>query len=162
MASSSIPPGDRSRVSRSQFSRMSYPEIAYQVVKPYLGDLVADEAFRAMLQDAYNFDVPVEKVYDGKYILRLDQGAYMLLQGLRRPAHGKADAALLEEGWKKCPNSYSNLRRYRLGCSPCLLWPGEHIGSGTIPRKGSHTTAASPDDHIGKERLSDRCRRQVR
>jgi threonine synthase len=57
-----------------QFSRMSYPEIAYQVVKPYLGDLVADEAFRAMLQDAYNFDVPVEKVYDGKYILRLDRG----------------------------------------------------------------------------------------
>jgi threonine synthase len=58
----------------SQFSKMSYPKIAYQVVKPYLGDLVADEAFRAMLQDAYNFDVPVEKVYDGKYILRLDRG----------------------------------------------------------------------------------------
>lgn len=57
-----------------QFSEMSYPEIAYQVVKPYLGDLVADEAFRTMLQDAYNFDVPVEKVYDGKYILRLDRG----------------------------------------------------------------------------------------
>jgi threonine synthase len=58
----------------SQFSKMSYSEIAYQVVKPYLGDLVADEAFRTMLQDAYNFDVPVEKVYDGKYILRLDRG----------------------------------------------------------------------------------------
>ena len=58
----------------SRFSEMSYPEIAYQVVKPYLGDLVADEDFRAMLQDAYNFDVPVEKVYDSKYILRLDRG----------------------------------------------------------------------------------------
>ncbi len=58
----------------SQFSKMSYPEIAYQVVKPYLGDLVADEAFRTMLQDSYNFDVPVEKVYEGKYILRLDRG----------------------------------------------------------------------------------------
>jgi threonine synthase len=58
----------------TQFSKMSYSEIAYQIVKPYLGDLVADEAFRTMLQDAYNFDVPVEKVYDGKYILRLDRG----------------------------------------------------------------------------------------
>lgn len=57
-----------------QFSEMSYPEIAYQVVKPYLGDLVADDAFRTMLQDAYNFEVPVEKVYEGKYILRLDRG----------------------------------------------------------------------------------------
>lgn len=58
----------------TQFIKMSYPEIAYQVIKPYLGDLVADEAFRAMLQDAYNYDVPVEKVYSGKYILRLDRG----------------------------------------------------------------------------------------
>lgn len=58
----------------SQFSGMSYPEIAYQVVKPYLGDLVPDIAFRAMLQDAYNYEVPVQKVYDGKYILRLDRG----------------------------------------------------------------------------------------
>lgn len=57
-----------------EFARMSYPEIAYEVIKPYLGDLVPDEALRAMLSDAYNYDVPVEKVYDEKYILRLDRG----------------------------------------------------------------------------------------
>lgn len=57
-----------------EFSRMSYPEIAYEVIKPYLGDLVPDDALRAMLVDAYSYDVPVEKVYDEKYILRLDRG----------------------------------------------------------------------------------------
>lgn len=57
-----------------QFPGKSYPEIAYQVIKPYLGDLVADSALQAMLQDAYNYPVPVEKVYEGKYILRLDRG----------------------------------------------------------------------------------------
>ncbi len=57
-----------------KFPGMTYPEIAYQVVKPYLGNLVSDDALKAMLQDAYNYDVPVEKVYDGKYILRLDRG----------------------------------------------------------------------------------------
>lgn len=56
------------------FPGMTYPEIAYQVVKPYLGNLVSDDALRAMLQDAYDYDVPVEKVYDGKYVLRLDRG----------------------------------------------------------------------------------------
>jgi threonine synthase len=55
-------------------SKMSYPEIAYQVVKPYLGDLVSDEAFKSMLLDAYNFDVPIQRVYDGKYVMRLDRG----------------------------------------------------------------------------------------
>ncbi len=57
-----------------EFARMSYPEIAYEVIKPYLGDLVPDDALRAMLSDAYSYDVPVEKVYDEKYILRLDRG----------------------------------------------------------------------------------------
>lgn len=57
-----------------QFSKMSYPEIAREVISPYVGDLISDEALRAMLRDAYNFPVPVERVFDGKYILRLDRG----------------------------------------------------------------------------------------
>jgi threonine synthase len=57
-----------------QFPNMSYPQIAYEVIKPYLGDLVSDSDLQAMLQDAYNYDVPVERVYDEKYVLRLDRG----------------------------------------------------------------------------------------
>ena len=57
-----------------QFSKMSYPQIAYEVVKPYLSDLVSDSDLRAMLEDAYNYDVPVERVYDEKYVMRLDRG----------------------------------------------------------------------------------------
>ncbi len=67
-----IPQIPRSRI--GQFSKMSYPQIAYEVIKPYLGDLVSDSDLRAMLQDAYNYDVPVERVYDEKYVLRLDRG----------------------------------------------------------------------------------------
>ncbi len=57
-----------------EFPKMSYPQIAYEIIKPYLGDLIEDSALRNMLQDAYNYDIPLEKVYDGKYVLRLDQG----------------------------------------------------------------------------------------
>ncbi len=57
-----------------KFPKMTYPEVAYEVVKLYLGDLVPDSILRAMLQDAYNYEVPVERVYDEKYILRLDRG----------------------------------------------------------------------------------------
>jgi len=57
-----------------QFSEMNYPEIAYEVIHPYLGSLIPEKAFRSMLAEAYDFEVPVEKVYDGKYILRLDRG----------------------------------------------------------------------------------------
>ncbi|HEX7445504.1 MAG TPA: threonine synthase [Methanothrix sp.] len=57
-----------------EFPRMSYPQIAYEIVKPYLGDLIADSALRNMLQDAYDYEIPLERVYDEKYVLRLDQG----------------------------------------------------------------------------------------
>ncbi|MFB3764669.1 MAG: threonine synthase [Methanotrichaceae archaeon] len=57
-----------------QFSAMIYPDIAYEVIKPYLSDLVPDDALKAILRDAYNYEVPIEKVYDDKYILRLDRG----------------------------------------------------------------------------------------
>ena len=57
-----------------RFPAMSYPQIAYEVIKPYLGDLVSDSALRAMLDDAYNYEVPVQRVYDEKYVMRLDRG----------------------------------------------------------------------------------------
>ena len=43
-----------------EFPKMSYPEIAREVISPYLGHLVPDQVLRGMLQDAYNYDVPVE------------------------------------------------------------------------------------------------------
>lgn len=56
------------------FSEATYPEIAYHVVKPYLGDLIPEDDLRAILADAYDYEVPIEKVYDEKYVMRLDQG----------------------------------------------------------------------------------------
>jgi threonine synthase len=53
-----IPQIPRSRI--GQFSKMSYPQIAYEVIKPYSGDLVSDSDLRAMLEEAYNYDVPVD------------------------------------------------------------------------------------------------------
>ena len=56
------------------FPQMSYHQIAYQVIKPYLGDLVEESALEEMLKNAYSYEVPLERVYDGKYLLRLDRG----------------------------------------------------------------------------------------
>lgn len=67
-----IPKIPKSLIDR--FPKMSYPQIAREVIKPYLGDLVDDSALQAMLKDAYNYDVPLERAYDEKYILRLDRG----------------------------------------------------------------------------------------
>ncbi len=57
-----------------RFPGMSYPEIAYSVLRHYLEDLIPKGDLKDLLEDAYNYDIPVEKVYDGKYVVRLDRG----------------------------------------------------------------------------------------
>jgi threonine synthase len=56
------------------FSKLEYHEIAYQVVSRFLQDEIPAEALKAIMKDAYNFEVPLEKVYNRNYIMRLDQG----------------------------------------------------------------------------------------
>jgi threonine synthase len=57
-----------------RFPGMSYPEIAYSVLRHYLEDQIPKDGLKDLLVDAYNYDLPVEKVYDGKYVVRLDRG----------------------------------------------------------------------------------------
>ena len=52
----------------------SYPEIAFEVLRLYAAGIVDDATLRALCVDAYNFDVPLEKVYGRVYVMRLDRG----------------------------------------------------------------------------------------
>lgn len=56
------------------FSSKAYHEIAFEVLHKFLQDEIPAETLRAITKDAYDFAVPLEKVIDRKYIMRLDQG----------------------------------------------------------------------------------------
>lgn len=56
------------------FSGKEYYEIAFDVAGKYLHDAMEDSELLALVKEAYNYDVPLEKVYEKKYIMRLDQG----------------------------------------------------------------------------------------
>lgn len=58
----------------AEFSKMDYPEIAFHVTRRFLHDQIPEADLMAIVQDAYNFEVPLEKVYDRKYVMRLDRG----------------------------------------------------------------------------------------
>jgi threonine synthase len=57
-----------------EFSNMEYYEIAFEVGKKFLVDQIDDESLWNLVKDAYDYDVPLEQVYDRKYVMRLDQG----------------------------------------------------------------------------------------
>jgi threonine synthase len=51
-----------------------YTEAAMLVTKAFLADEISDSALDKIIEDSYNYDVPLETVTDRKYIMRLDQG----------------------------------------------------------------------------------------
>ena len=51
-----------------------YYEIAFSILNRIIGNEINEDDLLDLCRDAYYFDVPLEKVYDRKYILRLDQG----------------------------------------------------------------------------------------
>jgi threonine synthase len=56
------------------FSSLSYPEIAFNVSNRFLEGQIPEETLRRIVQESYNYEVPLENVTGRKYILRLDQG----------------------------------------------------------------------------------------
>ncbi|MCF7920429.1 MAG: threonine synthase [Candidatus Cloacimonetes bacterium] len=58
----------------SAFSKKKYYEIAYEVARKFLRGQIPDADLIAITKDAYDYAVPLEKVYERKYVMRLDQG----------------------------------------------------------------------------------------
>jgi threonine synthase len=56
------------------FSGKTYPEIAFAIARNFLQDEISDNDLMTLVKDAYNYAVPLEKVFEKKYIMRLDQG----------------------------------------------------------------------------------------
>jgi len=50
-----------------------YWELAFEIIKTFV-DEIPEEKLKELCKDAYNFDVPLEKINDSLYIMRLDKG----------------------------------------------------------------------------------------
>ncbi|HEY3760226.1 MAG TPA: threonine synthase [Verrucomicrobiae bacterium] len=56
------------------FAKLPYHEIAFRVLSKFTDGIIPDRDLANICQDAYNFPVPLEKVYDRVHVMRLDQG----------------------------------------------------------------------------------------
>ena len=56
------------------FTNKEYYEIAFEVIRKFLSRQISDSELLELTKDAYNYDVPLEKAYGNKYVMRLDQG----------------------------------------------------------------------------------------
>lgn len=58
----------------NSFKDMKYYEIAYLITSKMLNDFIPGNVLKRLCKDAYDFEVPIEKITENKYILRLDRG----------------------------------------------------------------------------------------
>jgi len=81
---------------------MSYAEIATCVMKPLVGDCLTEDELRAMCEDAYTFDVPIEPVEnrDRRHILRLDQGPTASFKDFAAQMMGRMMQHYLKQDYK--------------------------------------------------------------
>jgi threonine synthase len=56
------------------FAKLPYHEIAFRVLSRYTEGIIESDALATICRHTYNFDVPLEKVYDRVHVMRLDRG----------------------------------------------------------------------------------------
>lgn len=56
------------------FSGYEYYEIAYEILNRFLKGRIPLPVLKELVKDAYNFEVPLENVFERKYVMRLDRG----------------------------------------------------------------------------------------
>ena len=56
------------------FANLPYHEIAFRVLAKFTVGIIPDDVLAGMCREAYNFDIPLEKIHDRVHLMRLDQG----------------------------------------------------------------------------------------
>ncbi len=78
-----------------------YFEIAYAIAYKFLQNEIPAADLYNITRDAYNFSVPLEKVYERKYIMRLDQGPTASFKDFAARMMGRLMQYFLEKENKK-------------------------------------------------------------
>jgi threonine synthase len=56
------------------FKDKPYYEIAYHVLRRYTAGVIPDDKLKSICKECYDYEVPLEKVFDNNYVMRLDRG----------------------------------------------------------------------------------------
>jgi len=83
------------------FSEMDYSEIAYRISRKFLRGVIPDEELHAICRDAYDYEVPLEQVYERKYVMRLDQGPTASFKDFAARMMGRLMQYYIKQGDRK-------------------------------------------------------------
>jgi len=80
---------------------LSYPEIAFDICRRYLAGQISDPDLKRIVEESYNYKVPIEPVRGRKFILRLDQGPTASFKDFAARMMGRLMQHYLKKGSRK-------------------------------------------------------------
>lgn len=81
----------------SKASALTYPELAIEVLAHYVNGVFSRQVLEEICCDAYNFEIPLEKVDTYRYVMRLDQGPTASFKDFAARFMGRALGRLVRE-----------------------------------------------------------------
>ena len=85
------------KVFMASFANRDYPGIAFGVLDAFLRDELPSGRLRELVEDAYDYPVPLEHVMKRKYVMRLDQGPTASFKDFAARMMGRLMNHFLEE-----------------------------------------------------------------
>jgi threonine synthase len=83
------------------FATLPYHEIAFRVLSKYTDGILSSDVLAKICREAYNFNVPIEKVYDRVHVMRLDQGPTASFKDFAAQMMARLMGRFLEEDGKQ-------------------------------------------------------------
>jgi threonine synthase len=77
--------------------QLAYQELATEILASYAEGVFTRDVLREICEDAYNYDVPLEKVDGTRYVMRLDQGPTASFKDFAARFMGRALGRLVRE-----------------------------------------------------------------
>jgi len=148
---------------------MSYPEIAFAVLSKYTAGVFDDAVLRNLCDDAYDYDVPLERVVGRRHLMRLDRGptasfkdfaARMMarwMSVLMEQEHGELVILTATSGdtGSAVAHAYSGVERVRV----VVLFPPDEVSD---RQRKQMTTIGGNVTTIGVEGKFDDCQAMVK
>ncbi len=97
------------------FAKLPYHEIAFRVLSKYTDGIIPSDVLAAICRDAYNFDIPLEKVYDRVVVMRLDQGPTASFKDFAAQMMARIFGRFLQRRRQATHHSHRDQRRHRRG-----------------------------------------------
>jgi threonine synthase len=82
---------------KKKAGNMPYPELAAAVLAPYVEGVFSTEVLEEICFDAYNYDVPLEKIDARRHVMRLDRGPTASFKDFAARFMGRAIGRLVRE-----------------------------------------------------------------